>query len=70
MEWLDKKKAEWGRLVAEWPGATWRRRLDLIENFVDDPVDDLKHKIHGAKIFGFRIYLPRWLMRGAGRREG
>jgi len=30
---------------------------------IDDPLDDLKHKIHGMTIFGYTIYLPSWLMR-------
>ncbi|MEJ5360208.1 MAG: hypothetical protein WHT06_16220 [Desulfobacterales bacterium] len=69
MEWWEKKKEEWRKLCNEWGASSWKRRLRLLENLIDDPVDDLKHKIHGAKIFGVRIYLPRWLMRGAGRRE-
>lgn len=32
-------------------------------NLIDDPIDNIKHKIHGMKIFGKTIYLPKWLMR-------
>ena len=43
---------------------SWRWRNFV--NLIDDPVDNFKHKIHGAKIFGIRIRLPKWLMRGSG----
>ena len=33
---------------------------------ITNPIDDLKHRIHGMKIFGKTIYLPKWLMRGSG----
>jgi hypothetical protein len=38
------------------------------ENFIDDPIDDLKHKLHGATIpiIKKKIMLPRWLMQGGG----
>jgi hypothetical protein len=38
-------------------------------NIIDDPVDDIKHKLHGMKIFGITIRLPKWLMRGSGNPE-
>jgi hypothetical protein len=38
-------------------------------NLIDNPIDDLKHKIHGMKIFGKTIYLPKWLMRGSGEQD-
>ena len=40
-------------------------RLRDVINFLDTPIDNIKHKIHGATIFGYTIYLPRWLMRNA-----
>lgn len=38
-------------------------------NLIDDPIDDLKHKIHGMKIFGITIRLPKWLVSGSGDPE-
>jgi hypothetical protein len=38
-------------------------------NILDNPIDDLKHQIHGMKIFGKTIYLPKWLMRGSGKSD-
>lgn len=38
-------------------------------NIIDDPIDDLKHKLHGMEIFGITIRLPKWLMRGSGDPE-
>lgn len=35
-------------------------------NLIDDPIDDFKHRLHGMKIFGYTIRLPKWLMRGSG----
>jgi hypothetical protein len=56
------KLEEFKRLfTGRWKG--WRHRLKNVENFFDDPVDNLKHKIHGLKIFGFRIRIDKW-MRG------
>jgi len=39
--------------------------LKWIINRLDDPFDNLKHKIHGCKVFGYRFYLPPWLMKGS-----
>ena len=40
--------------------------IDDIENFLDDPVDDVKHTIHGMRLpFGYRFYLPPCLMPGS-----
>lgn len=36
-------------------------------NILDGPIDGLKHKIHGMKLFGKTIYLPQWLMKGSGK---
>ena len=38
--------------------------LKQIENTIDDPIDDIKHKLHGAQIMGHRLYLPSFLMKG------
>ena len=38
--------------------------LKWFGNRIDDPFDNLKHKLHGSKIFGYRFYFPRWLMKG------
>jgi hypothetical protein len=44
---------------------TWNWRCRNLENIVDDPIDNLKHKIHGTNVFGYTIYLPKWLMKGS-----
>jgi hypothetical protein len=61
-EWLDKKKREWAMLKAFWPERSWAWRMRNIFNFIDDPVDDLKHKLHGIEFAGRKYYLPKWLM--------
>jgi hypothetical protein len=38
--------------------------IKQIENTLDDPIDDMKHKFHGMSMFGYRIYLPAILMKG------
>lgn len=38
--------------------------LKQIENTLDDPIDDMKHKLHGMSVFGYRLYLPAVLMKG------
>jgi hypothetical protein len=53
-------------LCVYWPLFLKKGPLDAFSEFgnvIDDPIDDLKHKIHGMKIFGYTIYLPGWLMR-------
>jgi len=52
-------------LCVYWPLFLKKNPIDAFSEFVnviDDPIDDLKHKIHGATIFGYKIYLPSWLM--------
>ncbi len=44
-----------------------KHTLNDFMNLIDTPIDDLKHKIHGMKIFGYTIYLPKWLMKGSGK---
>lgn len=63
---FKKKWKELKAFVQGWPSADWDWRLRNLENLVDDPVDDLKHKLHGLKIGPWTLYLPRWLMRGSG----
>jgi hypothetical protein len=62
MGFLKNKWQEIRSYVSGWPSWPWRKRIDKAENIVDDPIDDLKHKIHGAKIFGRRIWLPSWML--------
>jgi len=50
-----------------WPYESWGWRWRNLENLVDDPVDDLKHWLHGRKVLGFTIRLPQWLMQGSGK---
>jgi len=62
-------KTKWEEIkeyYRDWKYNNWNWRWRNLENIVDDPIDDLKHKIHGAKIFGFTIRLPKWLMPGSG----
>jgi len=66
MNYFEKKLREWRMLKTFWPSKSWAWRLKNIQNFVDDPVDEIKHKLHGAKIFGYVIRLPKWLMPGSG----
>ena len=66
-EWFEKKKNEWYKLKYLWPENGWEWKIRNIINFVDDPIDDVKHKIHGLSIFGYKIYLPVWLMKGSGK---
>lgn len=60
----DSKWEELKKLFRPGESAEWRLRNFM--NLIDDPIDDLKHKIHGAKVLGVRIHLPDWLMRGRG----
>lgn len=55
------------RYFIRWPRESWGWRVDKLENIVDDPVDNVKHWLHGRMIFGYRIRLPKWLMQGSGR---
>ena len=41
-------------------------RLRDVVNFLDTPIDNIKHKIHGMKIGPWTIMLPKWLMRNKG----
>ena len=67
MEWIGKKRAEWLLLCELWPDKSWAWRLKNLENFVDDPVDDLKHTLHGIEFMGRKFYLPDWMMQGSGK---
>jgi len=49
-----------------WSYKGWEWRIRNFENIVDDPIDDIKHKINGISIFGLKIRLPSWLMKGSG----
>lgn len=52
-------KSKWQELKELVKNPSWREFI----NFIDDPWDDLKHKINGMKIFGYTIRIP---MRGSG----
>ena len=69
MNYLTKKWREWQILCKYWPEKSWAWRWKNLENFVDDPVDDLKHKLHGIEFMGHKFYLPSWLMPGAGKED-
>jgi hypothetical protein len=62
----NKKWEELKRYFREWPEKSWAWRWRNLENLIDDPVDNVKHKLHGLKIGPWRIRLPKWLMRGSG----
>jgi hypothetical protein len=44
---------------------SWRWRNFV--NLIDDPVDNFKHWLNGLTVFGYKIRLPDWLMRGRDR---
>jgi len=67
MNYFTKKKREWQIMCALWPEKSWRWRLKNLENFIDDPIDDIKHTLHGIEFMGHKFYLPLWLMPGAGK---
>ena len=69
MNWLSKKRAEWLLLCELWPAKSWAWRLKNIGNFVDDPIDDIKHKLHGIEFMGRKFYLPTWMMQGSGKED-
>ncbi len=48
------------------PGRDADWRLRNLENLLDDPVDDVKHRLHGMRLGAHRMFLPRVLMRGSG----
>jgi hypothetical protein len=61
----DKSKwDEFKELFRAGKSMDWRWRNFM--NLIDDPIDDIKHTLHGARIFGLKIRLPDWLMRGRG----
>jgi hypothetical protein len=61
------KKSKWEEFQDLFrPGKTLAWRLRNLENMFDDGIDDIKHKLHGAEIFGYKIHLPDWLMKGKG----
>jgi hypothetical protein len=69
MNWLSKKRAEWLLLCDLWPSKSWAWRIKNIGNFVDDPIDDIKHKLHGFEFMGYKLYLPTWMMQGSGKED-
>jgi tetratricopeptide (TPR) repeat protein len=54
---LDKKQGEFADLFKDF---SW----DKVENLIDDPVDDLKHEIHGSQVLFWRCFLDPSLMQG------
>lgn len=62
-------KSKWEEVKeywSQWWDEDWDWRWRNAINIIDDPVDDVKHALHGLEIFGFKIYLPGWLMPGSG----
>ena len=65
MTWLERARHEWSEIFR--PGSYGCRwRLRQVVNFLDTPWDDLKHKVHGMRVFGWTVRLPKWMMRGSG----
>ncbi len=48
------------------PGRDADWRLRNLENLLDDPVDDVKHRRQGMRLGAYRMFLPRVPMRGSG----
>jgi len=69
MNYFEKKLREWRMLKTFWPSKSWAWRLKNIQNFVDDPVDEIKHKLHGIEFMGKKYYLPLWMMQGSGKKD-
>jgi len=60
------KKSKWQEfkdLISGWKIGSWDWRKRNIENLVDDPIDDIKHKLNGIKFCGHVFYLPTCLMK-------
>ena len=54
---FNKKQKDFADLFKDF---SW----DKVENLVDDPVDDLKHEIHGSQVLFWRCFLHPTLMQG------
>ncbi len=54
---FNKKQQDFADLFKDF---SW----DKVENLVDDPVDDLKHEIHGSQVLFWRCFLDPILMQG------
>jgi len=67
MNWITKKQREFQILCLLWPEKSWAWRIKNVGNFIDDPLDDFKHKLHGIEFMGQTFYLPSWLMKGSGK---
>jgi tetratricopeptide (TPR) repeat protein len=63
-ELFEKKKADFLAMLkpGQKPGDVFKKFI----NMIDDPVDDLKHEVHGMVLFGRRIFWPEGFMQGAG----
>jgi hypothetical protein len=63
------KKSKWDEFtdyLTQFGSQSWDWRFRNVVNLIDDPVDDLKHKINGMQILGMTFYLPSWLMKNSG----
>lgn len=61
------RRSKWEEFLALLePGRDADWRLRNLENLLDDPVDDVKHRLHGMRIGAYRMFLPHALMRGSG----
>jgi hypothetical protein len=64
----DKSKLdEFKEYCTQWGQQSWDWRWRNLVNLVDDPIDDVKHKLHGMQVLGMTFYLPPWLMKSSGK---
>ena len=63
-ELFEKKRADFLAMLqpGQKPGEVFKKFI----NMIDDPVDDLKHEVHGMTLFGYRFYWWEGFMKGAG----
>ncbi|MEJ5357605.1 MAG: tetratricopeptide repeat protein [Desulfobacterales bacterium] len=61
------RRSKWEEFLALLePGRDADWRLRNLENLLDDPVDDVKHRLHGMRIGAYRMFLPGAWMHGSG----
>lgn len=63
-ELFEKKKSDFLAMLQ--PGRKPSEVFKKFINMIDDPVDDLKHEVHGMVWFGRRIFWPEGFMQGSG----
>jgi len=52
----EEFKAAWDKMIRKWPERSLWKNIQTFVNLIDDPIDWLKEKIHGAHLpFGYEI---------------